>query len=405
MSRKGENKKNDDPNDRDFVLPKKKKARFNTVSTNSEIEEISKGYVPVNTKRNTSWSMKVFSEWRSARDGDEKCPSDLFENPTTGYWLPRFINEVRRTDGEPYPPRTINQILAGLQRYMLDNNYCVPKFLDWKNSQFRPIHGACDYVYHTLHSQGVGTSVQSTPVITDDEEAQLWSTGVLGTEQPLQLLRAVFYYVGKRFCVRGGEEQRKLGPSQFIRSHNPDCFTFVEHGSKNRSGTSNELHLKNKVVPCPALPEERPQCLVFLMDLYLSKLPKFAFDADILYLRPKRKASSDLNEAWFDNAAVGKNKLATIVKDMCAEAGIARKTNHSLRATGATTMFQNSVPERVIQKVTGHRSLEALREYERVSIDQHKQVSKILMTNVKKTESVSASETKVGFLGGISNLL
>ena len=68
--------------------------------------------------------MKVFSEWRSARDGDEKCPSDLFENPTTGYWLPRFINEVRRTDGEPYPPRTINQILAGLQRYMLDNDYC-----------------------------------------------------------------------------------------------------------------------------------------------------------------------------------------------------------------------------------------------------------------------------------------
>ena len=59
----------------------------------------------------------------------------------------------------------------------------------------------------------MGTSIRSTPVITDDEEAQLWSTGVLGTEQPLQLLRAVFYYVGKRFCVRGGEEQRKLGPS------------------------------------------------------------------------------------------------------------------------------------------------------------------------------------------------
>ena len=51
MSRKGENKENDDPDDRDFVLPKKKKARFNTISTNSEIEEISKGYVPVNTKR------------------------------------------------------------------------------------------------------------------------------------------------------------------------------------------------------------------------------------------------------------------------------------------------------------------------------------------------------------------
>ena len=63
MSGKEKNKENEDPNDRDFVLPKEKNARFNIISTNSEIEEISKGYVPVNTKRNTSWSMKVFSEW------------------------------------------------------------------------------------------------------------------------------------------------------------------------------------------------------------------------------------------------------------------------------------------------------------------------------------------------------
>ena len=91
---KEKNKENEDPDDRDFVLPKKKKARFNTISTNSEIEEISKVYVPVNTKTYTSWSLKVFSEWQSARDGDEKCPSDLFENPTAGklnYWLPWFI--------------------------------------------------------------------------------------------------------------------------------------------------------------------------------------------------------------------------------------------------------------------------------------------------------------------------
>ena len=48
MSGKGKNKENEDPDDRDFVLSKKKKARFNTINTNSEIEEISKGYVPVN---------------------------------------------------------------------------------------------------------------------------------------------------------------------------------------------------------------------------------------------------------------------------------------------------------------------------------------------------------------------
>ena len=46
MSGKGKNKENEDPNDRDFVLPKKKNARFNIVSTNSELKRLVKGMYP-----------------------------------------------------------------------------------------------------------------------------------------------------------------------------------------------------------------------------------------------------------------------------------------------------------------------------------------------------------------------
>ncbi len=40
-----------------------------------------------------------------------------------------------------------------------------------------------------------------------------------------------------------------------------------------------------------------------------------------------------------------------------------RKTNHSLRATGASELFQAGVPEKIIKERTGHHSLEALRTY------------------------------------------
>ena len=70
-----------------------------------------------------------------------------------------------------------------------------------------------------------------------------------------------------------------------------------------------------------------------------------------------------------------------MVKKMCIEAGIEKKTNHSLRATGASALFQANVPERIIQKTTGHRSVDALRSYEKISVDQYKAVSKVLMTN------------------------
>ena len=70
-----------------------------------------------------------------------------------------------------------------------------------------------------------------------------------------------------------------------------------------------------------------------------------------------------------------------MVKEMCGEAGIGKKTNHSLCASGASAMFRANVPEKIIQRTTGHRSIEALRTYEQVSTEQQKAVSKVLMTN------------------------
>ena len=43
---------------------------------------------------------------------------------------------------------------------------------------------------------------------------------------------------------------------------------------------------------------------------------------------------------------------------MCAQAGIeADKTNHSLRATGASELFHANVPEQMIQERTGHKQV------------------------------------------------
>lgn len=52
-----------------------------------------------------------------------------------------------------------------------------------------------------------------------------------------------------------------------------------------------------------------------------------------------------------------------MVADMCAQAGIdGRKTNHSLRVTGTSSLFEAGVPERIIQSHNG--SLDALHMYE-----------------------------------------
>lgn len=68
-------------------------------------------------------------------------------------------------------------------------------------------------------------------------------------------------------------------------------------------------------------------------------------------------------------------------------------TNHSLRAYGSTSMFQVGVPEKLIQQRTGHRSIEALRQYEQTSESQLVDVSNVL-SNGDKSGSSSLSVSK-----------
>ena len=99
-----------------------------------------------------------------------------------------------------------------------------------------------------------------------------------------------------------------------------------------------------------------------------------------------------------------------MVSDMCEDAGIPRRTNHSLRATGATTLFQSNVPEKIIQKTTGHCSLQALRMYEHTSEEQHQAVSKVMMSSnkvtyddaLKENDSSKGSEGKLCLPGSSS---
>ena len=141
------------------------------------------------------------------------------------------MNEARRADGCAYPPRTINQLLAALQLYMLGENHLLPKFMDCHSAVFCLIHNACNSVYNSLHASCIGTSIHHTSIILEEEESKLWDCG--------------------------------LGPLQFICSSNPDCITYFECGSKINSGTLKDFRYENKQVPYPALPDEQQKCLVF----------------------------------------------------------------------------------------------------------------------------------------------
>ena len=91
---------------------------------------------------------------------------------------------------------------------------------------------------------------------------------------------------------------------------------------------------------------------------------------------------------WFWDEPLPKTKLQTMVKDMFRDAGIeGRFTNHSLRVSGTTALFDAGVPESIIQKRTGHKSVSALHQYKRVTTTQNQMVANILQPDTVDSTS------------------
>ena len=91
------------------------------------LEDFSKGAVPTNTAKNNQWALKNFHSWlqqRNMQQPEDPCPTDvlLTKDPALlSKWLSLFVLETRKLDGSEYPPKTLHQILCGIQRYMRDN--------------------------------------------------------------------------------------------------------------------------------------------------------------------------------------------------------------------------------------------------------------------------------------------
>ena len=374
-------------------------SRFPQPLTPQEMKENSKPFVPTRTMCNNRWAVNVFNQWVAFRNSQPnallKCPIDLLEvYPTTivDDWLAAFILEVRRVDGDFYPGSTLKNILPALFRVMKGNLGArnIVSFIE-KSSQERyypRLHGALDRQLRLLRCNGIGLQKKRTEVITPQIEQKLWDDGILGLHSPSSLLNAVFYLNGKNFHLRGVQEQATLRFSQLLRFTNPDRYVYYEHGSKNHSGGLNDPS-EGKVVPIAAI--QTPRCHVAVLDFYFSKLPPLAVQSDSLFYMKPLPFTPMGPRPWFWDEPCPKNRLRTMVKTMMTEANITGNfTNHSLRATGTTALFDSGTPEAIIQKRTGHRSLTALRMYKRVTPKQELAVAEVLgnYSHAKETDDM-----------------
>ena len=105
------------------------------------------------------------------------------------------------------------------------------------------------------------------------------------------------------------------------------------------------------------------RCYYYILSFYWQKIPSH-YDGDCFYLRPCPDVPKDTDKPWFLCQPIGRNTLDGMVSKMGKTVGM---TNHSLRITGTTRLFNAHVPEKIVQERSGHLSLESLHCYERTS--------------------------------------
>ena len=103
------------------------------------------------------------------------------------------------------------------------------------------------------------------------------------------------------------------------------------------------------------------------------------------YLQPLHMPISN---QWYSIKPLGHNTINNTMSRLCKAAGIGGfKTNHSLRATAATRLYQSGVDEQLIMEKTGHRSLEGVRSYKRTSNEQRETLSDVMNRKVPRVDS------------------
>ena len=211
--------------------------RFAPPKTDKEIEEVGKASMAKKTREDLNYCVRVWEEWKKCRNisKETKAMTEIELNDN----LSRFVLELRKKDGNEYPPDTVYHICCSIMRYL--RLECQPDIDFFKNAFLKPFRDVLDSEMKRLHGQGLGAKKRHAEPISQEEEELLWEKELLGQHSAQALVDTMLYMSGTYFALRSGQEHRALrhSPSQKELVEKPGQRAFLKYTeelSKNNQG-------------------------------------------------------------------------------------------------------------------------------------------------------------------------
>ena len=103
-------------------------------------------------------------------------------------------HEVRKQNGDEYPPSTVHHLYCGLMCHLRWNGQ--PSIDFFSDSEFTSFKASLDVEMKKLQSKGIGSLTKQAEVLTETDEELLWEKGLLGDSTPQILLNTVIVFNG-----------------------------------------------------------------------------------------------------------------------------------------------------------------------------------------------------------------
>ena len=188
-------------------------------------------------------------------------------------------------------------------------------------------------------------------------------------EGPRQLQNKVQWDIRFYFARRGAENMYNMKKTTFAVKN--DDKTGVQYVVKcEDEATKNHKKNEHDIVSGYMPSIDNKYCPVKSFIKYTQSLHP---ESDKLWQTPKyNRFPTNNKDIWYGPGNVGHNKLDSFTTNIAKKCGLHDKgyTNHSLRASGITTLKRNDFNDKQVMSVTGHRSRASLDIYQKVAADE-----------------------------------
>ena len=200
---------------------------------------------------------------------------------------------------------------------------------------------------------------QHKKALTAGDVKHAYSSGTLDNEDQVSLQLEVYFEIALHCARRGCEGLRELRRDRFVvkvDENDREYVTIRYHElEKNHQGLNKREQVRDPRMHA----QNDDNCPVISFRKYVSVLNP---NCEAFFQRTNPQFND--SGIWYQNAPLGKNKIAQLMKSSSKKAGLSKLyINHCLRVTSVTVLSRNDVCAENICSVTGHQDVNSVRAY------------------------------------------